>query len=125
MGPLTWTFRHIKGHQDDILDIDDIDEWGRMNIAADKIAKDHLQHVLHTTPIISYPQIPNALPPILYNYHNANTHVYSLASRTIKDLIAKDRCLHYWHTKKKRAVFHPSTDLQVFTHAASTTPIWQ
>ena len=37
--PLTWTFRHIKGHQDDMKDIHELTEWEQMNVKVDARAK--------------------------------------------------------------------------------------
>mgnify|MGYP003519673277 CR=1 FL=1 len=38
--PIKWTFRHVKGHQDDILDAT-LDRWALLNIEMDSLAKMH------------------------------------------------------------------------------------
>jgi hypothetical protein len=40
--PLTWTHKHVKGHQDDHTDISVLDNWSKLNIEADTLAKAHL-----------------------------------------------------------------------------------
>ena len=45
--PLSWKFRHLKGHQDDGDTYNNIDEWGRINIEADRHAEDFLWHQVH------------------------------------------------------------------------------
>jgi hypothetical protein len=38
---LTWLWRHIKGHQDDIRQLHELDQWSLWNIDRDKAAKQH------------------------------------------------------------------------------------
>ena len=38
--PLTWTFKHVEGHQDDHSDFSDLDPWGQANVIADTRAKE-------------------------------------------------------------------------------------
>jgi hypothetical protein len=40
--PLTWTFKHIRGHQDDHLPQDKLDRWAKLNIEMDMKAKKHI-----------------------------------------------------------------------------------
>ena len=44
--------RHIKGHQDDHVDISQLDPWARLNISVDKAAKKRLHKIR------SHPQPP-------------------------------------------------------------------
>ncbi len=37
-----WTFRHIKGHQDDSIPLSSLDRWAKLNIEMDARAKDHI-----------------------------------------------------------------------------------
>jgi hypothetical protein len=41
--PFTWEANHVKGHQDDKSDTDDLDNWAVANILVDKNAKEELQ----------------------------------------------------------------------------------
>jgi hypothetical protein len=38
--PISWTFRHIQGHQDDLIDAE-LDRWALLNIEMDSLAKMH------------------------------------------------------------------------------------
>jgi hypothetical protein len=38
--PITWSFRHVKGHQDEDLEVK-LDQWARLNIQMDNLAKAH------------------------------------------------------------------------------------
>ena len=54
--PVTWTFVHIEGHQDDHVSIDDLDPWALANIAADTGAKQAMVAWIHSgRPRISFP----------------------------------------------------------------------
>ena len=37
--PINWTFRHVRGYQDDSKALNDLDIWERLNIKADSLAK--------------------------------------------------------------------------------------
>jgi hypothetical protein len=50
--PIEWTTLHIKGHQDDHKDVQELDVWGQMNVEADALAKmpfPELEHQKDTT----------------------------------------------------------------------------
>ena len=40
--PLQWSFRHVKGHQDDNLSVACLDRWAKLNIEMDEKAKKHM-----------------------------------------------------------------------------------
>jgi hypothetical protein len=56
----TWTFKHVKGHQDRFAKKQDLDIWAKLNIIADEEAKKKV------TQICNYPQLlenrPTSLP---------------------------------------------------------------
>ena len=37
--PITWEFRHVKGNQDKLKSVDELDEWERLNVYADSLTK--------------------------------------------------------------------------------------
>jgi len=39
--PLKWTFKHVEGHQDDTKALDKFDQWARLNVEVDELAKAH------------------------------------------------------------------------------------
>jgi hypothetical protein len=39
---LLWTFRHIKGHQDEVTPNCELDRWAKLNIEMDTWAKSHM-----------------------------------------------------------------------------------
>ena len=45
---LSWKFYHIKGLQDDGNTYNNIDEWGRMIVEADRLAKNCMGCKIHT-----------------------------------------------------------------------------
>ena len=40
--PITWTFRHVRGHQDDIREYHDLNRWEQLNVKADILAKERM-----------------------------------------------------------------------------------
>ena len=127
--PLTWTFRHVKGHQDNSITYDQIDEWGRLNIDADRFAKNRLQQAIlnHDQPI--HPTAINqSIPVIHFNHYNnnryANTYIYSHVAKTLKHLIAQASSIKYWVSQRKD-INHRFVHKESFLHAARNVPLWQ
>jgi hypothetical protein len=46
--PIDWHTHHVKGHQDDYNNLNQLDRWSKLNIEADLIAKNHLQQAAST-----------------------------------------------------------------------------
>ena len=62
---LTWSFRHVKGHQDDMTNIANIDIWGQLNMVADVYAKMALwRHINNVGDVFQMKQVYNAIPSI-------------------------------------------------------------
>jgi len=40
---LTWYYRHVRSHQDDIREMDELDRWETLNVEVDDAAKTHLR----------------------------------------------------------------------------------
>ena len=57
--PLTWTFQHVAGHQDDHADYATLDAWGQANVIADTRAKDAitLWRAQGSPPIVPAPTV--------------------------------------------------------------------
>lgn len=43
--PMLWKVHQVKGHQDDVTDISQLDRWSQLYVEVDKIAKDRLNIV--------------------------------------------------------------------------------
>ena len=123
--PLTWSFRHVYGHQDNIMNISDMDIWGQLNMVADAYAKNALwQHIASNGTVIHMDQLHNAIPSITINYNKHKITIASNLKKRLKNYIAKERILQYWHDHDK-PVRHESFDMEVFTHAARNVPLHQ
>jgi hypothetical protein len=53
---ITWSYRHVKGHQDD--QSSDLDLWAQRNIKMDQWAKDHIQTARHSSRHFNIPGEP-------------------------------------------------------------------
>ena len=51
--PIQCTFRHVKGHQDDHLDLSKLDRWELLNVEMDTRAKQHLANCYQPTPPVN------------------------------------------------------------------------
>jgi len=43
--PITWSWQHIRGHQDETIEISALDQWACLNIEMDSQAKAWLNHL--------------------------------------------------------------------------------
>ena len=98
--PFTINFKHVKGHQDDLLNFNQLDQWEQMNVIADYNAKEALwrYHQHHQEPP-SLTSPKGALPPIQVNYLNSRTIISSRLLRNLKQHIYRVNGLSYWESK--------------------------
>ena len=50
ISPLTWTFHHVRGHQDDHIEYHMLDRWARLNVDMDQLAKLYWDTLVATNP---------------------------------------------------------------------------
>ena len=81
-----WKSRHIKGHKDDGNKYNNIDEWGRSNIEADRITKDFLWRQIHAGAKNNpHKDISRAIQPTTMEYHNITYTIKSQVKKKYKD----------------------------------------
>ena len=120
---ISWNFRHVKGHQDKDMNIDDIDIWGQLNMVADSYAKIALwRHIEINGGTQHMNQLQYALQPITINYKGNKTTIVSNLRKRLTNHIAQQRILHYWSEQGKQ-VAHEEFDKTAFMHAAKNIPI--
>ena len=118
-----WTFRHVYGHQDNTMNIDDIDIWGQLNMVADAYAKAALwSHVATDGQQVNMSQLQNALPSVTTTYNGKRTTIVSNLRKRLGHHLAHERILQYWHDHGK-PVQEETFDTAVFTHAAKNVPL--
>lgn len=122
---INWSFRHVKGHQDKILNIDKIDIWGRLNMIADVDAKVALwEHIVNQHPQPELRPLPNTLPAITINYNNEPTTICSKLIHNLKTHIATQTGMKYWKIKHPQ-IEDEDFDMSTFMHASKNVPTWQ
>ena len=120
---MTWTFRHVKGHQDDTVDIQSIDIWGRLNMVADAKAKVALwEHITEGNQPTQYTSISNALPALYTKFGQDNTMIVSNLKKRLRHHISTHTILQYWEENNKQ-VYHENSDMAAFHHAAKNIPL--
>ena len=121
--PITWKFRHVRGHHDDKKSTHQLNIWECMNIKADSMAKAYLWETLATGSTLPFtPNMPQTMPTISITVNDQKQQISSRTLRTITSMIAQQRALQYW--KKRHPVYDPSIDLTVLKHTATNTATW-
>lgn len=59
--PVSWTTRHVSGHQDDHKEFNSLDTWERLNVEADALTKEHIRVTKGSTRHYSIPEEPWSL----------------------------------------------------------------
>ena len=102
LSPMTWTFKHVRGHQDDGIALSSLTDWEYWNTLADHKAKDKL------TTISLNPNWTNdrpAYPPYgrvrvsHINLQGTREPVCSNLSLTCTNMLSSDRIRNYWQSK--------------------------
>ena len=102
LSPMTWTFKHVRGHQDDSTALSSLTDWKYWNTIADHKAKDKL------TTLSLNPEWKNdrpAYPPYGHvrvshiNLRGTREPVCSNLSLTCSNMISSDRIPTYWQRK--------------------------
>ena len=122
---LQWTFRHVKGHQDDNKATADIDIWGQLNMVADAYAKVALWRKIENdllTPNMT--QISKAIAPLYISYSGTKTMIASNLKKRLSHHIAQQQTIQYWKQHNK-PIQDNQFDMEVFTHAARNVPLYQ
>ena len=121
---ITWTFRHVKGHQDKNMNIADIDIWGQLNMVADSYAKIALwRNIESNGREQQMEQLHHAIQPITIEYKEYKTTIVSNLRKRLSHHISQQRILHYWKEQGKQ-VDNDNFDKLAFTHAARNIPIY-
>ncbi len=99
--PITWKFRHVKGHQDDLLTYEELDRWAQLNVEADALAKDRM-----TEALLRVDPLPQALPYdtckiSICDNSNQSSNISSNLMKTIVHNIGKNKIRQYWAVKKQ------------------------
>jgi hypothetical protein len=90
--PLTWTFRHILGHQDDHSSLENLDRWAKLNIEMDSRAKKHMPIAKHSSRHCMIFAEP-------WSLWIQGGKIATELSDTIYDLVHSTEAKNYWTNK--------------------------
>ena len=93
--PVSWTYHHIKGHQDDDPNAT-LDQWVLLNIQMDSLAKAYWMETLHQ-PTSCNMVFENEIWPIFHR----NQKVHSSLCHTHYESIYKDKIETHWNTNER------------------------
>ena len=95
--PITWSFRHVAGHQDDHMAYTSLDRWGQLNVDMDQLAKAHWQALDHNRPT------PFFLPPTpgQWSIWHSSCRLSQWHSENSSNLYHNKSLLEYWHKRLK------------------------
>ena len=95
-GPITWQYKHVKGHQDEDND-GVLDEWAKANIEADRDAKKYWT-IKHGQGNKSRPR-PGRMPGEGWRISINGNPVISNMDEKIYEQAYKEKCVKYWEYK--------------------------
>ena len=109
--PISWTFRHVRGHQDDIKEYDDLNRWEQLNVQADTLAKERMHEETynrHESTIYRPQHISSLKCKIGWKDRQGKeqliaSHLQKTLTKRVGSTIIRD----YWIKKKK---FTPYTE---------------
>lgn len=90
--PITWTFRYVKGHQDNNKSLDSLDCWAKLIMEMDAKAKQHLEVARRT------PQHYNISAEPWSLWIGGEKNITDVAS-TIYDVVHSREAKDYWMKK--------------------------
>jgi hypothetical protein len=101
---LNWTLCHVKGHQDDDTEYNQLNRWAQLNVLVDKMAKEKLSTDLPN--IATIRQRPFYLPfetcgIYWYDRRTCGFKICSELRRTLTFLIHTNGIREYWRKKHK------------------------
>lgn len=102
--PLTWEFHHVKAHQDDTKDFEDLSFHEQLNVIADDQAKQHMAWMKHNNVI--FPNVPtrifNEKCTILWQQPDGTQYkIGSKLESTLQRLITQTTIRQYWTDHQK------------------------
>lgn len=95
-------FLHVKGHQDDDVEYENLDRWAQLNVDADTLAKERMTEIINTTS----PSLDYRLPfdRCIVKWTNKFHQTYRIGSNllnTLKHHLGSKKIRKYWIRKKK------------------------
>jgi hypothetical protein len=89
-----WQWRHIKGHQDDVRPIHDLDQWSQWNIAMDAAAKAHWSKTVGKS--VSEPLVGEPWPTVV-----DGRKIVSNLRQVLRTACTIPPALEYWRRKDR------------------------
>jgi hypothetical protein len=109
LSPIKWTFHHIRGHQDDFLEFQDLGRDEQLNVMADNMAKEKLSSFISTVnwrykrPInISYERCSVDWT----NQLGTRIRISSHLQKTLQSHIQQVKAREYWMKKKSISPYY-------------------
>ena len=94
---ITYTPKHIKGHQDDIIDISKLDRWAILNIEMDFRAKDYWQQMISNQHYFDFRTNKG-----LWTINICGKRICTYLAAFLRESIDGEAVADYWVHKRKR-----------------------
>jgi hypothetical protein len=112
----TWQWRHIKGHQDAVRPVQELDQWSQWNIAMDTAAKAHWNNTKGTS--VFAPLFGEPWPTIV-----DGKKIVSNMRQELRTLCNTPPAMEYWRMKDRFGSVPPEEiDWDSLGHAMSSLP---
>ena len=94
---IKYTYRHIKGHQDDKVKLQDLDYWALLNIEMDMLAKDWWGQQINMKQYVQY-----IIPKGIWKISLLGNRTSNDLQNYLRDSIEGAKAAEYWADKRKR-----------------------
>jgi hypothetical protein len=94
--PIQWTFRHVKGHQDEDPEAV-LDRWAFLNIQMDNLAKSYWQEQLHSAASTTTQALAGEYWPVFLN----GRKVHSSLTKSIYEEIYRNKLAIHWEKHER------------------------
>ena len=101
---IVWKFTHVKGHQDDDEDIENLPREAQLNVLADNLAKEKMTECINMpdTSTLYQRDLPYSNITVSWKDHRKQSHqLYSNLIKTLHDHIHTSQIKQYWCSKSK------------------------
>ena len=127
ISPLTWTFAHLKGHQDKHTSFSQLDRWAQLNVLVDTLAKQEATRIINRGRQGDNIPVPYNTCRISFpNQSGTNEPISSHLCETLTRRIQTTQLCEYWKEKKK--IGHNTSekvDWEILAKSAGTYSRWK
>jgi len=119
--PISWQFRHVRGHQDDRSPYYQLDPWEKLNVDMDSLAKSYWETLAtHRPPVTHVPPFPNQ-----WSLFQGSYRFPSWTTKRATHFYYRDKSALFWNKRLHQRDAFASFDWQASALALRRLPTHQ